>query len=384
MHGAGLAHGPVGSWLNLLSSWRAPRPRVVRENSVSMSGPYDQAKRRTRRPILAITMGDAAGIGPEIVVRALATQEIPRICRPLVIGDAGVIRATVVGLRADVHVHRVLNVEEARFGPDTIDVLDLENIQLGQLKKAQVDPMAGRAAVENVLKAIELATTGRVDAIVTAPLHKQAMQQAGFSYPGHTELLAEKTGSSSYAMMFVAGDFRVVLVTIHCSLRGALDAISQDSVLEKIRLAHQALQRLGIGQPRIAVAGINPHAGEGGMFGREEIEILEPAIWKAQTQGICASGPYPSDTLFARALQGRFDVVVSMYHDQGLIPVKLVGFEKGVNVTLGLPIIRTSVDHGTAFGRAWQWRADAGSMIAAIDLASRMANTPNADNSSER
>ncbi len=331
-------------------------------------------------PVLAITMGDASGIGPEIIVRALTRPQTYGICCPVVVGDAGVMQATVIGMDVEASIHSIEGVREAYFKLGTIDVLDLANIQLDRLKKGQVDPMAGKAAVENVIKAVELAQSGEVDGIVTAPLHKQAMHRAGFGYPGHTELLAEKTGTTNYAMMFVADNLRVILVTIHCALRRALDTISRDMVLEKIRLAQQAMLSLGTECPRIAIAGINPHAGEGGMFGREEAEILEPAINDARAEGINALGPYPADTVFDRALKGQFDIVVAMYHDQGLIPVKLVGFEKGVNITLGLPFVRTSVDHGTAFGKAWEWRADPGSMIAAIELAARMVSSAKDNN----
>jgi 4-hydroxythreonine-4-phosphate dehydrogenase len=345
--------------------------QMVSGNGKMSTGPQ-QREQALRHPVLAITMGDASGIGPEIIVRTLMRPRTYEICCPLVVGDVSVIQATITGMDVGARIHRVGQVKEASFSRGTIDVLDLANIQLDKIHKGQIDPMAGRATVEYVVKAVELAQSGEVDGIVTAPLHKQAIHQAGFDYPGHTELLAEKTGTTNFAMMFVAGDLRVILVTIHCSLRQALETISRDIVLEKIRLAQRAMRRLGIEQPRIAVAGINPHAGEGGMFGREEVEILEPAVNDAQAEGINATGPYPGDTIFNRAVKGQFDIVVAMYHDQGLIPVKLMGFGKGVNITLGLPFVRTSVDHGTAFGKAWEWRADPGSMIAAVELAAQM------------
>jgi 4-hydroxythreonine-4-phosphate dehydrogenase len=319
-------------------------------------------------------MGDATGIGPEITVRALLRAKTYEVCSPVVIGDAGVMQATVDGMKVKAGIWAIRETEEARFRFGTIDVVDLANIQLERLKRAQVDAMAGEAVVQSLFRAIELALSKKVDGIVTAPLHKMAMHQAGYDYPGHTEILAEKSGTADYAMMFVADGLRVVLVTIHCALKDALEGISQKTVVNKIRLAQKAMHDLGFDHPRIAVAGLNPHAGEGGLFGHEEIEIVEPAIREAQSEGIDATGPYPADTLFARALKGQFDIVVAMYHDQGLIPVKLVGFEKGVNITLGLPFVRTSPDHGTAFGKAWQWRADPGSMEAAIDLAAQMAS----------
>ncbi len=323
------------------------------------------------RPNLAITMGDPAGIGPEIIIRALLEPGMADRCNAVVVGDAGVMQAVVEGLDAPVRVHCIDAVERAEFTPGIIPVLDLANMPLTELEKGTVSAKAGRAAAQCIFRGIDLALAGEVDGIVTAPIHKLAMKEAGYSYPGHTEILAEKTAAPEYAMMFVSGSLNVILVTIHSSMREALDSITQERVLEKIQLADRALGGMGIERPRIAVAGINPHAGEGGRFGREEIEILEPAIRSACDQGIVASGPYPPDTVFYRALRREFDVVVSMYHDQGLIPVKLHGFDQGVNVTLGLPFVRTSPDHGTAFDIAWKWKANPGSMISAIELAAR-------------
>ena len=325
------------------------------------------------RPLLAITMGDAAGIGPEIAVRALADAETHRICRPLVIGDGAVVEAVLDEMEVDLTVHSIADLSEAGFQPRQIDVLDLHNIDLSRLEKAQVCAMAGAAAYEYIVRAIDLALDGTVDAVVTGPIHKDALNQAGYHYPGHTEILAARTGTQDFAMMLVAGELRVVLVTIHVALREALDQIDEARILRAVRLAHEAGLLLGIEHPRIAVPGLNPHAGEGGMFGREEIEIITPAVEQARSLGYDAQGPFPPDTLFYRAAQGQFDFVTPMYHDQGLIPIKLIGFGHGVNVTLGLPIIRTSVDHGTAFGKAWEFRADAGSLMEAIRLAAQMA-----------
>jgi len=325
------------------------------------------------RPILAITMGDAAGIGPEIAARALADSETYRICRPLLIGDASVMRATLEGMGLGLSIHPVAEVSEARFELGHMDLMDLHNIDLPRLAKAQVSAMAGRAAYEYIVRAIDLAMAGEVDAVVTCPIHKDALNQAGYHYPGHTEIFAERTGTRDYAMMLVAGGLRVVLVTIHVALREAIEQINQERIVRAIRLAHEAGRLLGIEKPRIAVPGLNPHAGEGGLFGREEIEIIAPAIRQAQAMGYHAEGPFPPDTVFYRAVHGQFDFVTPMYHDQGLIPIKLLGFGEGVNVTLGLPIIRTSVDHGTAFGKAWQFRASAGSLMEAIRLAAQMA-----------
>jgi 4-phospho-D-threonate 3-dehydrogenase / 4-phospho-D-erythronate 3-dehydrogenase len=326
-------------------------------------------------PILAITMGDAAGIGPEIAVRAFADSRTYSACRPLLIGDGSVIQAVLDEMKVDLALHRIADVAEAVFEAGQIDLLDLHNVDLYCLKKAQVDPMAGGAAYQYIVRAIDLALAGTVQAVVTCPIHKDALNQAGYHYPGHTEIFAERTGTKHYAMMLVTGKLRVVLVTIHVALREAIAQLNEERILRAIGLAHEAGLLLGIEHPRIAVPGLNPHAGEGGMFGREELEIIAPAIEKARTAGLDARGPFPPDTVFHRAAQGQFDFVTALYHDQGLIPIKLVGFGKGVNVTLGLPIIRTSVDHGTAFGKAWQFRAEAGSLMEAIGLATQMART---------
>jgi 4-hydroxythreonine-4-phosphate dehydrogenase len=225
---------------------------------------------------------------------------------------------------------------------------------------------------EYVENAVDLALRGEVDAMVTGPLHKEALNRAGYDYPGHTEILAHLTDTQDYAMMLVTGSLRIVLVTIHVALSEVPGLVKRERVLKTIRLAEDAARSMGIEAPKVAVAGMNPHAGEGGLFGREEIEEIAPAVEAARSLGIDARGPFPADTVFYRAVNEQFDIVVAMYHDQGLIPIKLLGFRHGVNVTLGLPIIRTSVDHGTAFGRAGEWRADPGSLISAIKLACQM------------
>jgi 4-phospho-D-threonate 3-dehydrogenase / 4-phospho-D-erythronate 3-dehydrogenase len=332
------------------------------------------------RPILAITMGDPAGIGPEIAVRALADVDAYRICRPLVVGDASVMQATLDGMGISLTLHPVASASDAQFSPGHIDLLDLANVDLPTLPRAQVSAPAGRAAYEYIVRGIDLALAGDVDAIVTCPIHKDSLNQAGYHYPGHTEILADRTNTQDFAMMLTAGNLRVVLVTIHVSLEEAIRQIDETRILRAIRLAHQAGLMMGMAHPRIAVPGLNPHAGEGGMFGRQEIEIIEPAVRTAREQGYDAQGPFAPDTLFYRAVNGQFDFVTPMYHDQGLIPIKLIGFGGGVNVTLGLPIIRTSVDHGTAFGKAWQFRANAGSLMEAIRLAAQMARVRQAGN----
>ena len=320
-------------------------------------------------------MGDAAGIGPEIIDKALSLEEIYRICRPMVIGDAKVLDDARKVARTSLKIRPVKRVADASFLHGVVDVLDLNNIRLEDLKMGQPQAMAGKASYEYVAKAIELALKGEIHGIATAPISKEALNMAGYDYPGHTEILAELTGTEEYAMMFVAGPLKVILATIHVSLREACDLIKEESLLTIIKLAHQTMQRFGIGEPRIAVAGLNPHAGEGGLFGREDIEEIKPAVDSARGLGLNAVGPLPADTLFHRAKQGEFDIVVAMYHDQGCIPIKLLGFDIGVNITVGLPIIRTSVDHGTAYGRAGL-RLGTGSpssLIMAIKLASKLA-----------
>jgi len=243
---------------------------------------------------------------------------------------------------------------------------------VGDVAWGRVDPRSGQAAYDYVCKAIDDALDGRLRAIVTAPLNKASMHAAGIDYPGHTEILAERTGTAEFAMMLANDELRVLLVTIHMALTDVPAAITVDAELRALALAHQACQHMGIAAPRVAVAGLNPHAGEAGKFGREEIEIIAPAIAAARDRGIDASGPWPGDTVFMRARQGEFDIVVAQYHDQGLIPVKYLGLDQGVNVTVGLPFVRTSVDHGTAFDIAGQGLADHASLMAAIELACRM------------
>jgi 4-hydroxythreonine-4-phosphate dehydrogenase len=325
------------------------------------------------RPIIAITMGDAAGVGPEIVVKALALEEVYALCRPLVVGDAGVLTQAREVLGLDVGLHPITDVKAACFEPGVIDVLDLANIDLAGLEVGKVCAMAGKAAVEYVLKAGKLAMAGEVQGIATAPLNKEAMRLGGYDYLGHTEILADLTKTPRCTTMLISGSLRVVHVTRHIPLRQVAAAITRERVLETIQLTAEGLPQMGIERPRLGVAALNPHAGEGGLLGGEEIEVIAPAVEAARAMGIDARGPYPADSIFFRAIAGEFDAVVAMYHDQGHIPVKVHGFEKSVTVTLGLPIVRTSVDHGTAFDIAWQGLASPQSLIEAIKLAAEMA-----------
>lgn len=338
----------------------------------------------SKLPLIGISMGDPAGIGPEICAKALGLKELYEIGRPIVVGDAGIVGDAVrfSGLRLGVASCR--KVSEAQFVHGVIDVFDLENLPLDHLRHKQVTAEQGRASFEYVAKVIELAMAGQIDATVTGPINKAAINAGGYHYAGHTEIYADLTQTRDYSMMLAEGDFRVAHVSTHVSLRKACERVKKERVLTVIRLAHEALRQLGIASPRIAVAGLNPHCGEGGLFGDEDDQEIAPAVTAARAEGIKAEGPMPADTVFSKMRGGMFDVVVVMYHDQGHIPTKLIGFQydektanwshmAGVNVTLGLPIIRVSVDHGTAFGKAGEGRANPQSMVEAIRLAARLA-----------
>lgn len=331
--------------------------------------------RRVLTPVVAVTMGDAAGIGPEIIVKSLTVKKTYDICRPLVIGDRGIMEKAASIVKSPVTVRGVETVDEAHFAYGTLDVLDLKNLP-PDLPFSKVDPRAGRAAYEYLEQAIRLAMERKVDAVATAPLNKEALKAGGCSLPGHTEILGHLSGTRDFSMMLVSKALKVIHVSTHVSIRQACDLVKRDRVFRVILLADEALRRLGVASPRIAVAGLNPHAGEGGLFGTEEIDEIVPAIALARERGIDARGPVPPDTVFFRAASRReFDIVVVMYHDQGHIPLKLGGFEDGINVTVGLPFIRTSVDHGTAFDIAGTGKADCRSMTAAIRAAAAMSGT---------
>ena len=325
------------------------------------------------KPVLGVTMGDASGAGPEIVVKALALPDIRALCSPVVIGDAATFRQAARIVGSDVPIRGIADIGEATFDDSIIEVIDLKNIDLDRLEFAKVQAMAGQAAYESVVAAVDLALAGSIAAIVTSALHKEALNLAGHPWPGHTELLADLCGVKSVAMMLVAGDLRVSHVSTHCSLREAIERVKKERILQVLCLTDEAVRRMGIPEPRIAVAGLNPHAGEGGLFGDEEIREIRPAIEAACAQGLGAIGPIPPDTVFFRMASGQYDAVVAMYHDQGHIPTKVLAFDEGVNVTLGLPIIRTSVDHGTVFGKAGKGTARPDSMIQALKLAAQMA-----------
>ena len=338
----------------------------------------------SKKPILGITMGDPASIGPEITVKALSDPAIYEKCSPIIIGDAAVMEAAVGIVGKDVKINAVSDVKEAKFEFGTIDVYDMKLVDMDKLERGVVSAMAGNAAFQYVKKVIELAMNHEVDATVTNALNKEAMNLAGHHYSGHTEIYAEYTGTKKYTMMLAHENLRVVHVSTHVSLREACDRVKKGRVLEVIRIADQACKELGIKEPKIGVAGLNPHSGENGMFGREEIEEITPAIEAAKGEGIIVDGPVPPDTVFSKARGGWYDIVVAMYHDQGHIPLKVVGFVynqaeqkwdavAGVNITLGLPIIRASVDHGTAFDQTGKGVANELSLINAMDYAIRMS-----------
>ncbi|MFI7005349.1 4-hydroxythreonine-4-phosphate dehydrogenase PdxA [Streptomyces sp. NPDC050145] len=319
---------------------------------------------------IAVTMGDPCGIGPEITLKACAD---PRNTLPVVvIGDMDVLARADQLADTRLALRPISSVGQAQFEPGTVDVLAEDGLP-ADLPWGTLDARAGAASFQYVRRGIELATAHEVRALVTAPINKEALRLSGVPYPGHTEILADLSGTTDYAMMMATDELRIVLVTVHQSLRTAIDGITTGRVLDTIRLTHRTLLRSGIPTPRIAVAGLNPHAGENGLFGREDLDIIAPAVRTAQSEGIRASGPWPADTVFMRARAGDFDAVVAQYHDQGLIPVKYLGIEHGVNITIGLPFVRTSVDHGTAFDIAGHGTADHTSLLAALTHADRLS-----------
>ncbi|HEX9718496.1 MAG TPA: 4-hydroxythreonine-4-phosphate dehydrogenase PdxA [Ramlibacter sp.] len=321
------------------------------------------------RPIVLITMGDPTGVGPEVIVKSVNQPAVQSRLRPLVIGDTRRLRKAVELTGVRLAVHTIHRPEEATFEPDSIDCLDL-GIVADELAFGRLSPVAGEAAYRFIAKAVEVAQSGFAHAICTAPLNKEALHAAGHRYPGHTELLAHLSGTPEVSMLLVAPGLRVIHVTTHIGLLDAVARIEPGLVERTIRRGNDLLVRAGIASPRIAVCGINPHAGESGLFGRgEEAGKIAPAVQACVRSGLDVQGPLPADTLFYRARRGDFDLIVAMYHDQGHGPVKVLGLEAGVNVTVGLPFVRTSVDHGTAFDIAGTGRADAGSMVAALELA---------------
>ena len=333
---------------------------------------------KLNKPILGITMGDPAGIGPEVIAKALAGTALRRICIPLVVGSYDVMQRTVKRLKLNLSV-QILEGHATRSRAGQVSVLDPLERPLGPFKPGVAAPETGAASVAFIKKAVHLAQLGCIDGMVTAPINKEAMHMAGCRYPGHTELLADLTQTPESGMMIVGGPLKIMFVTTHVAIKELPIALTQARIEKGIRLAHLALTSLfGIRKPRIGVAALNPHAGEHGLFGDEESRIILPAARAAQAAGILASDPLPADTLFGKTAKGEYDGVVAMYHDQGLIPLKMVAFGSCVNLTVGLPIIRTSVDHGTAFDIVGKGIADPGSLIEAVKLAAMLSQNRSA------
>jgi len=329
---------------------------------------------KDKRPIIAITMGDPAGIGPEIIIKALSLAEISRICRPIVIGDARVMKNAMQNSKSSpVVLNVVKRVDAGNYQTGIVNILDMDNVESSKLKMGKISVEAGRAAIKYIERATDLAVEKKVDAIATAPINKEAIHKAGYKFDGHTELLAKRTGASNYAMMFLSDSIRIMLVTTHMALSQVPKELDKKKILATIKLADKELTELLGKRPKIGVAGLNPHAGENGIFGSEEEKIIAPAVEEAKKLGINVKGPISADAIFYLANIGMFDIVIAMYHDQGLIPLKLLSFNKSVNVTIGLPIIRTSVDHGTGFDIAGKGWANPSSMIQAIKVAAMMA-----------
>ena len=336
------------------------------------------------KPILAITMGDPAGIGPEITVRALHRQETYELCRPLVVGDAAIIKEAIGLWGLKMAVNAIEKVGDARFEYGTIDVFDLKCIDLSTFEFGKVQSQCGNAAFQYIRKAIDLAMANEVDGTVTAPLNKEALNLAGHHYDGHTEIYATFTGTKKYAMMLADENIRVIHVSTHVPLRKACDLVKKERIIEVAELISDACHQFGISNPRIGIAGLNPHSSENGMFGWEEAQEIIPAVEELKSRGFNVDGPVPPDSIFAKARCGQYDGCVAMYHDQGHIPLKVCAFNwnketgkmesaSGVNITLGLPIIRVSVDHGTAFDVAGKGIASDSAMVLSIDYATRMA-----------
>ena len=336
-----------------------------------------------KQPILGVTMGDPAGVGPEIIARAAAEPAVRRESRPVVIGAASTMAAALELVGSPLAMHTVGGVADCRWAEGTLEVLDLANVDMASLRRAAVSAPAGKAAYGYIERAVQLAQAREIHGVVTAPINKEALAAAGIQHSGHTEILARLSDTRDFAMLLLGHELRVIHVTTHVALRQVPALVTTERVLKTIRLAQKTMRDLGRDGARIAVAGLNPHAGEDGLFGDEEKTSIVPAIEAARAAGMTVIGPLPADTLFSRARGGEFDIVVAMYHDQGHIPVKTLGFNydeqtkrwtglSGVNVTVGLPFLRVSVDHGTAFDRAWKGIANPESMIEAIDVAVRM------------
>jgi len=333
-----------------------------------------RAQERPNKPRVGITIGDPAGIGPEIVLKSVAEPEVSACCNAVIVGNLTEIRKQAAALSLSCDYPVVTDRELADAGLKGVSILNMEGAG-APISWGEISAAAGHSAISFIEAATRLCLERKLDAISTAPINKESLKLAGSAFPGHTEMLTALCGASDSLMCFFAGDLRVILLTIHVSLAEAIRAITRQRVVDALVLADRELRRFGLARPRIAVAGLNPHASEHGLFGMEETREIQPAVNECAARGISVSGPFPADTLFLRASRGEFDAVVACYHDQGLIAVKCLAFGEAVNVTLGLPIIRTSVDHGTAFDIAGRGVADHRSMVEAIKLAAWLADT---------
>ena len=324
-------------------------------------------------PLITITMGDPAGIGPEIILKGLLRDDIYRVCRPIILGDIGVLR--MVSKKAgSLSLQLISSPSEVTGRPGLIEVMPVSDLKEDSFMPGQPTIDGGKAMVDYIVKAVELNRSGQVSAMVTCPINKELMHLAGYRFDGHTELMAHLTHTKDCVMMLAGDRLRVSLVTIHCGLREVPQRLNKELIVTTIKITYHALERVfGIKRPHVAVAALNPHAGESGLFGPEDKDIIRPAVEEAKNGGLSVDGPFPADTIFYHAINGRFDAVVAMYHDQGSIPVKLLHFSDAVNITLGLPIIRTSVDHGTAYDIAGKGVADPSSLVAAIKMAAKIA-----------
>jgi 4-hydroxythreonine-4-phosphate dehydrogenase len=325
-------------------------------------------------PRITITMGDPAGIGPEVILKTLLRDDVYQVCRPIVLGDINVLR-TVSKRIEPLSFHIIKTPSEVTGSPGLVDVISVSNLKRDSFVPGRPTVHGGKAMVDYIKKAVDFNKDGQVSAMVTCPISKEIMHKAGYRFDGHTELLAKLTNTKDYGMMLAGERLRVSLATIHCALKEVPQRLNKDLIVKTIRLTYRALEEdFAIKRPHVAVAGLNPHAGESGLFGLEDKEIIQPAVDEAKNDGLLVDGPFPADTIFYHAINGKFDAVVAMYHDQGLIPVKLLNFSDSVNITLGLPIVRTSVDHGTAYDIAGKGVADPSSLIAAIRMAAKIAS----------
>lgn len=324
------------------------------------------------KPIIGITMGDAAGIGPEISCKALAHRHLYEQCNPVIFGDAKVISNIITLCGLGFKVNAIRNLDDGLYTYGTVDVFDFDDIDINRLEFGVVSPMCGKAAVHYTIEAGKMAMNGQIQAVVSAPLNKAAMREAGYHYEGQTEILGELTGSKNYGMLLLLGKLRIMMYSTHMSLIDACKKVTYNGILQKLELAQEGLAFFNLENPVIAVSALNPHGGEGGLFGREEIDSIMPAIEEARSRGISVVGPIPADTVFLRALKGEFDLVLSLYHDHANLAMKLLGFGSVVTLLAGIPIIRTSTGHGTAFDIAGKNIADAENLVKAIEVAAML------------